>query len=287
MKRISLSVLLIASLILPAYAAAAEPDGAAEIRGPLLDSEIVIRTTNRLAGAIDSVTWRAQEFIDSADHGRQLQSASNFDVGGQFIPETFNPTEAGSVADGAGPTSTSQLLHLLAGNNRLQTTNRMAFWLPPDGKSQGNPARKPLPCRTICSPSESQSVIAICRRLFSTMLPLACRLMNRTATPSLKWSPATCRRSSRNSSGTMPRPIPLSSWIAGRANRSCPLCSPPLMASLQWAASLPIVSGPAGQAPGTAVSNSNGRTSQNGIASSGCEIKTEFRREIMRFAHSW
>lgn len=142
MKRIAQSVLLLmTAFFLPAYAAAAEPDGAAEIRGPLLDSEIVIRTTERLAGAIDSVTWRGQEFIDSADHGRQLQSASNFDAGGPFIAETFNPTEAGSVADGAGPTSTSQLLHLLAGKNRLQTTNQMAFWLPPDGKSQGNPAR--------------------------------------------------------------------------------------------------------------------------------------------------
>lgn len=143
MKRFATQALLltVSLLLLPAFASAADPDGAAEIHGPLLDSEIVIRTTERLAGAIDSVTWRGQEFIDSADHGRQLQSASNFDVDGQFIPETFNPTEAGSVADGAGPTSTSQLLHLLAGKNRLQTTSQMAFWLPPDGKSQGNPAR--------------------------------------------------------------------------------------------------------------------------------------------------
>lgn len=132
-----LAVLALAS----ACVNAADPNGNAEIRGPLLDSEIVIRTTDRLAGAIDSITWRGQEFIDSADHGRQLQSASNFDAGGTFIPETFNPTEAGSVADGAGPTSTSQLLHLIADKNRLQTTNQMAFWLPPDGKSQGNPAR--------------------------------------------------------------------------------------------------------------------------------------------------
>ncbi len=115
--------------------------GNSTIRSPLAESEIVITTTERLAGAIDSITWNGKEFINSADHGRQLQSATNFDFGSPMIPETFNPTEAGSVADGAGPTSSSRLLHLLAKNNRLQTTTQMAFWLPPGGKSLGNPAK--------------------------------------------------------------------------------------------------------------------------------------------------
>src|SRR5215218_2997854 len=44
-------------------------------------SDIVIITTARLAGAIHSVTWDGKEFIDSFDHGRQLQSASSFDAG--------------------------------------------------------------------------------------------------------------------------------------------------------------------------------------------------------------
>jgi hypothetical protein len=117
------------------------PTGNAEIRGKTGDSEIVIRTTSRLAGAIDSLTWKGREFIDSADHGRQLQSASNFDAGSQLVAETFNPTEAGSRRDGAGPTSTSQLLHLIAVGQNLQTTNRMAFWLTPVEKSEGNPAK--------------------------------------------------------------------------------------------------------------------------------------------------
>jgi len=117
------------------------PSGNSSIRAPMGSSEIVITTTDRLAGAIHSLTWNGQEFIDSTDHGRQLQSASNFDSNGPMIPETFNPTEAGSVADGAGPTSTSRLLHLIASGNRLQTTSQMAFWLPPDGQSAGHPAR--------------------------------------------------------------------------------------------------------------------------------------------------
>lgn len=111
------------------------------IRAPAGESEIVITTTDRLAGAIHSLTWNGVEFIDSTDHGRQLQSASNFDLSSKFTGETFNPTEAGSRFDGAGPTSTSRLLHLVTTTDSLQTTSQMAFWLRPDDKSAGNPAK--------------------------------------------------------------------------------------------------------------------------------------------------
>ena len=104
-------------------------------------SRIRITTTARLAGAIQSLTWQGKEFIDSHDHGRQLQSASNFDCGKRFIAETFNPTEAGSVFDGAGETSSSKLLFIRAKGNELITRNQMAFWLRPSGNSLGNPAR--------------------------------------------------------------------------------------------------------------------------------------------------
>jgi hypothetical protein len=124
-----------------AFGQASELSGDAVIRAPYADSEIVIATTSRLAGAIDSLTWGDQEFIDSHDHGRQLQSASNFDAGSQMIGETFNPTEAGSRFDGAGPASTSRLLRLIAEGNTLQTTSQMAFWLRPGEKSAGNPAK--------------------------------------------------------------------------------------------------------------------------------------------------
>ena len=117
------------------------PSGDAVIRGRAGDAEIVINTTSRLAGAIHSLTWNGREFIDSADHGRQMQSASNFDAGSQFTPETFNPTEAGSADDGAGPKSSSRLLHLIAKDNLLQSTTQMAFWLSPTGKSVGHPAK--------------------------------------------------------------------------------------------------------------------------------------------------
>jgi hypothetical protein len=117
------------------------PDGNSVIKAPALGSEIVITTTRRLAGAIHSLTWNGKEFINSADHGRQLQSAANFDLTTRFSGETFNPTEAGSRSDGAGSTSTSRLLHLIASKNSLQTTTQMAFWLTPDQTSGGIAAK--------------------------------------------------------------------------------------------------------------------------------------------------
>ena len=115
--------------------------GDTTIRGPALGSEIVVTTTSRLAGAIHSLQWKGKEFIDSHDHGRQLQSASNFDAGSRFHPETFNPTEAGSRNDGAGSVSTSRLLRLTYNKNSLSTTNRMAFWIAPGQFSGENLAK--------------------------------------------------------------------------------------------------------------------------------------------------
>lgn len=110
-------------------------------------TDLSVTITPRLAGAIHSVRWRGRELIDSFDHGRQLQSASNFDAGSPITAETFNPTEAGSQRDGAGDHSSSQLLHVVAGQDWLQTTTRMAFWLAPNERSGNEPAKN----RTIVS----------------------------------------------------------------------------------------------------------------------------------------
>lgn len=118
------------------------PSGNAVIRGRYGPSDIVITTTPRLAGAIHSLRWNGQEFIDSHDHGRQLQSAASFDSGSsqEFWAECFNPTEAGSRADGVGDHSSSKLLRMHAEGPELQTTTQMAFWLAPGEKSSGRPA---------------------------------------------------------------------------------------------------------------------------------------------------
>ncbi|MEO2021409.1 MAG: hypothetical protein ABGX05_06240 [Pirellulaceae bacterium] len=111
------------------------------IRAAAGNSEIAITTTNRLAGAIHSLTWNGQEFINSSDHGRQLQSAANFDAGSTIRNETYNPTEAGSRRDGAGPRSSSKLLSMAHGKHWLQSTSQMAFWLAPGDRSGNHLAK--------------------------------------------------------------------------------------------------------------------------------------------------
>ena len=130
-------------LFLPVMALAQAPavSGDAEISGTIGGKPLVIRTTSRLAGAIDSVKWDGVEFIDSHDHGRQLQSALNADVDGVFHVECYNPTEAGSVVDALGPKSTSRLEFLSTNDGILSTRTRMAYWLAPGMKSGGHLAQ--------------------------------------------------------------------------------------------------------------------------------------------------
>jgi hypothetical protein len=146
------------SLSLQLSADAAEPSGDARISAPAGGSAIVIKTTSRLAGAIDSLTWDGKEFIDSHDHGRQLQSASAFYRGGpDGLSEGFNPTEAGSSHDGTGPTSTSKLLSIEAEGNVLKTRTQMAFWLQPGQKSPFGTARN----TTILSDHVLEKIVTI------------------------------------------------------------------------------------------------------------------------------
>jgi hypothetical protein len=135
-------MLLTALLLTPLAALHADvPAGNATIRGTAGPSDIVITMTNRLAGAIHSLTWNRREFIDSFDHGRQLQSALNLDYGTPISNETFNPTEAGSRSDGIGNKSSSRLLHRHVEPNSVQTLTQMAFWLAPGEKSGANLAK--------------------------------------------------------------------------------------------------------------------------------------------------
>jgi len=126
-------------LFLPLWACAQAPVvyGDAEFSGFIGGKPLVIRTTSRLAGAIDSVKWAGVEFIDSHDHGRQLQSAINADIDGVYHVECYNPTEAGSVVDALGPKSTSRLEMISFKDGVLSTRTRMAYWLAPGMKSGG------------------------------------------------------------------------------------------------------------------------------------------------------
>ena len=133
--------LIIGAIAITGAVRAALPAGDSQIRARAGKSEIVITTAARLAGAIHSLTWDGQEFVNRADHGRELQSAGSFDNSPAANAETFNPTEAGSRRDGAGPGSTSRLLELVADGNHLHTRTQMAFWLAPGERSEGQLAR--------------------------------------------------------------------------------------------------------------------------------------------------
>jgi hypothetical protein len=91
---------------------------------------IQICTYAKFAGAIGSLKWKGVEFVNRSDHGRELQSAVNYDGKG----EAENPTEAGSGADGKGPSSTSVLQAIKAVGAKLMTTIRMAYWKPVEGR---------------------------------------------------------------------------------------------------------------------------------------------------------
>jgi hypothetical protein len=79
------------------------------------------------AGAVTSFKWNKAEFINRRDHGRLLQSSVIFDgLGG-----CFNPTEAGSSSDAAGPTSSSKVLSSSVTATELHTAVQAAFWMSP------------------------------------------------------------------------------------------------------------------------------------------------------------
>lgn len=113
---------------------AAGVNGDAQISGMFDGSPIVIKTTDRLAGAIDSLTWKGKEFVDSYDHGRQIQTAWTVNNYGQC----YNPTEAGSSSDGTGPLSSSILLDInKSSSNSYYTKSKPAFWDPPGFQDTG------------------------------------------------------------------------------------------------------------------------------------------------------
>ena len=98
------------------------------VRQTVLNSPLILHASPRTAGAIDSLKFRGKEFVNALDHGREWQSAVSYDGFG----ECLNPTEAGSLKDGAGPDTSSQLLDAHVQDATLVTTVRMTYWLGPD-----------------------------------------------------------------------------------------------------------------------------------------------------------
>lgn len=93
---------------------------------PAFDSQIVLKTSARFAGAISSVIFRGKEYIDNRGPGALLQSASSFDS----LGECYNPTEAGSWMGDPTP-NTSVLKAAEVTGNQLRTVTDMGFWRNP------------------------------------------------------------------------------------------------------------------------------------------------------------
>lgn len=81
----------------------------------------------RTAGAIDSVFWKGQEYINSWDHGRQLQPAVF--VNGDGICN--NPTMAGGDYDGVGPTTHSVRTETSSSGVTVVSKVLAAYWNAP------------------------------------------------------------------------------------------------------------------------------------------------------------
>ena len=108
------------------------------VRQTVFNSPLVLHASPRTAGAIDSLKFRGKEFVNAFDHGREWQSAVSYDGFG----ECLNPTEAGSLKDGAWPDSSSQLLDARVQDASLSTTVRMAYWLAPEEPYKANCGEK-------------------------------------------------------------------------------------------------------------------------------------------------
>lgn len=101
--------------------------GGAYGRYTVANDIISMSSSDRTAGAIDSIVWNGRELVNSFDHGRQVQLALSVNGWG----ECYNPTEAGGGFDESKGSSTSQLLGVRATGSNLATTSQPAFWMLP------------------------------------------------------------------------------------------------------------------------------------------------------------
>jgi hypothetical protein len=143
------------------FAASAAYAGDLTVSRMALGAPLTIRACSQFAGAICSLTWNGKEFINAYDHGRELQSASSFDQMG----ECFNPTEAGSDADGVGKAASSVWMRASRGSHSIQTHSKMAFWLAPG-------AAYPQGCGGRPEMKQAQNVTVLSNHLLSKRVSL-------------------------------------------------------------------------------------------------------------------
>jgi len=92
-------------------------------------AETVIKFGSTYGAAEYSLIWKGFEFVDSLDHGREIQTA--YQLNG--LGESYNPTEAGASADPTGSTKT--VILSAAANGKVFTSSvHPAFWAPYQGQ---------------------------------------------------------------------------------------------------------------------------------------------------------
>jgi hypothetical protein len=92
---------------------------------------ITLGMSTRVAGAIDSLYVGGREYINSWDHGRQMQIAWTVNGTG----ECNNPTEAGSSANGIHNSSSSRWVSHSETAATATTVSYPAFWLKPTDRA--------------------------------------------------------------------------------------------------------------------------------------------------------
>ncbi|XP_070188447.1 uncharacterized protein [Littorina saxatilis] len=85
---------------------------------------IFLGAAARMGASVVSLVWNNYEFINSWDHGRELQMAMN------FLPHggCYNPTEAGGQADSQKSITKTHIQSVHASGNTLTTKVLPAFW---------------------------------------------------------------------------------------------------------------------------------------------------------------
>ena len=120
--------------------------GSGRCPSPQKPSVLTLTTCDYDAHAVCSLKWNNKEFINEWDHGRQMQSAAQFGPG---LPnrltegENYNPNEAGAshLTNGLVPQASDSVSIAASSSSapmRINTTTRMAYWFPVNGKTVSN-----------------------------------------------------------------------------------------------------------------------------------------------------
>jgi len=91
-------------------------------------NQIKITASSRYGGAVFSLTYAGVQFLDATDHGREMQTAVQWDG----LGEAENPTQAGSAADAGLSSSVVKSAHTAPGAYSVET--QMAYWKPFQGR---------------------------------------------------------------------------------------------------------------------------------------------------------